>query len=199
MRQTEDSLIRNLLQASAGFVNCVNGVNGDSPTELTLPDIQNVIRILQNNSAETLMNNIDAEDRFGTGPIRWAYLAMMHTNVIPNLEAVDNFLHASQYPSTQKVIQSEWGNVNNIRFLVSPIAAVVTNSSMLGADVYQITVVANEAYGIVKQDGYTNSFVYRPPIFSDPLAQNSSAGWKMATCPVLFNDQFALNLNCTVS
>jgi hypothetical protein len=28
MRQTEDQLIRNLLQASAGFVNCVNGVNG---------------------------------------------------------------------------------------------------------------------------------------------------------------------------
>ena len=68
--QTEDELIRNLLQASAAFINCTNGLNGDNPTELTLPDIQRVIRILQGNNAESLMNNIEGENRFGTGPIR---------------------------------------------------------------------------------------------------------------------------------
>ena len=31
LRQTEDTLTRNMLAATAGFVNCVGGVNGDNP------------------------------------------------------------------------------------------------------------------------------------------------------------------------
>ena len=198
LRQTEDILLRNMLQASAAVINCSNGVNGDVPTELTTPDIETVIQVLAAADAETLMNNIEAENRFGTGPIRWSYIAMMHSNLIPSLQAVQGFLHASQYPSTQSVLQSEWGNVQNIRFLQSSIGAVALNSSALGADVYSIFIAANESYANVKQNRYTSSFVYRPPIFSDALAQNASVGWKTANAQVITNDTWVLNLRCTL-
>lgn len=31
MRETEDEITRDMLAATAGFINCVGGVNGDNP------------------------------------------------------------------------------------------------------------------------------------------------------------------------
>ncbi len=68
MRQTEDELTRNMLAATASFINCVAGVNGDNPTEITRPDINRVVRTLANNNAYTILGGIEGQDRFGTAP-----------------------------------------------------------------------------------------------------------------------------------
>lgn len=65
MRQTEDELCRNVLQATAGFINAVGGVNGDNPTELSRADINAVIRALMNADAYTISDMIGGEDKFG--------------------------------------------------------------------------------------------------------------------------------------
>ena len=70
LRQTEDQLTRDMLAATAAFMNCVGGVNGDVPTEMTLTDVQSVVKTLLGNNAKTLLDNIEGEDRFGTGPVR---------------------------------------------------------------------------------------------------------------------------------
>lgn len=199
LRQTEDQLTRDMLAASAAFLNCVGGVNGDVPTELTITDIQTVIRTLLGNNAETLMNNIEGDLKFGTGPVRWAYVAMMHSDVTSNLEAIAQFIPSANYPNPQNALPSEWGSVQNIRFLVSSIGSVAANSSSLGANVYNIFVAANESYACIEQDGYSATFIYRPPMYSDPLAQNASVGWKMAQVPRLLNDTWLINLRCTLS
>lgn len=73
MRQTEDELTRNMLAATASFIDCTAGVNGDSPTEITRPDINKVVRTLMQNNAYTILEGIEGEDRFGTAPkIEWA-------------------------------------------------------------------------------------------------------------------------------
>ena len=56
LRQTEDQLTRDMLAATASFINCVGGVNGDIPTEITRPDVDNVVRTLLNNNAYTIMD-----------------------------------------------------------------------------------------------------------------------------------------------
>ncbi len=37
-----------------------------------------------------------------------------------------------------------------------------------------------EAYACIEQDGYSASFIYRPPIYDGPLALNASVGYKFA-------------------
>lgn len=40
-----------------------------------------------------------------------------------------------------------------------------------------------EAYACIEQDGYSASFLYRPPIYDGPLAMNASVGYKFAEVP----------------
>jgi len=57
-----------MLAATAAAINAVGGVNGDNPTEITRPDVDEVVRVLLNNNAYTVLDNIEGEDRFGTAP-----------------------------------------------------------------------------------------------------------------------------------
>lgn len=197
--QTEDELTRDMLAGTAAFINCTGGVNGDSPTELTSSDINEVIRTLADNNAYTIFDNIEGEDKFGTAPVRDAYFALASTQLIGDLEAVAGFIAKSQYPSPMNALRSEWGAVRNLRFLLSSIGSVTPNASVLGANVFNIFCVGMEAYAAIEQDGYSASFIYRPPIYDGPLALNASVGYKFAEVPRILNDAWVINLRCTRS
>lgn len=68
LRQTEDQLTRDMLASTASFINCVGGVNGDVPTEITRSDVDTVVQTLLSNNAYTIMDMIEGEDKFGTAP-----------------------------------------------------------------------------------------------------------------------------------
>jgi len=199
LRQTEDQLTRDMLAGTAAAINCTGGVNGDNPTEITRPDINTVVRALLDNDAYTLMENIEGEDKFGTAPVRDAYFALCSTNLTGDLDNVAGFIQKNQYPSPMKALRSEWGAAGNLRFLVSSIGSVSPNASALGADVYNIFCVGLESYACIEQDGYSAQFIYRPPILSDPLAQNVTVGYKFAEVPRILNDQWVLNLRATLA
>ena len=57
-------MTRNMLQATAAFVNATGGTNSDNPTELTRSDVDEVIRTLVSNNSYTIADNIEGEDRF---------------------------------------------------------------------------------------------------------------------------------------
>lgn len=198
LRQTEDQLTRDMLAATAGFINCVNGVNGDNPTEITRVDVDTVVRTLLDNNAYTIMDNIEGENKFGTAPVRDAYFALGSTRLTGSLDGVNGFIHKNQYPSPMNALRSEWGSIGNLRFLVSSIGSVTANASNLGANVYNIFCVGMEAYACIEQDGYSAQFIYRPPIYDGPLALNSSVGYKFAEVPRITNDLWVINLRCTI-
>jgi N4-gp56 family major capsid protein len=122
---------------------------------------------------------------------------MGNTDLSADLNNVAKFVATSQYPSQMNILNSEWGAVNNIRFLLSSIGYVAQNASGLGRNVYSLFVTGMESYGIVEQDGYSASFIYLPPQFSGPLAMNASVGYKMAMVPRLLNDLWIINMRCT--
>jgi N4-gp56 family major capsid protein len=70
----------------------------DNPTELTRSDIDGIIRTLVNSNAKRITDSIEGMDKFGTGPVRQAYFAMLNAQAIPNLEAVNGFISVAQYP-----------------------------------------------------------------------------------------------------
>lgn len=188
-----------MLAGTAAFINCVGGVNGDNPTEITRSDVDTVVRSLLNNNAYTIMDNIEGEDKFGTGPIRDSYFALCSTNLTGNLDAVVGFIQKAQYPSPMNALRSEWGAIGNLRFLVSSIGSVTPAASNLGNNVYNIFCVGMEAYACIEQDGYSASFIYRPPIYDGPLALNASVGFKFAEVPRITNDLWVINLRATLA
>lgn len=199
LRQTEDQLTRDMLAATAGFINCVNGPNGDNPTEISRGDVNEVVRTLLNNDAYTIMDNIEGELKFGTTPVRDAYFALCSTELTSDLDATVGFTQKSTYPSPMNALRSEWGSIGNLRFLVSSIGSKTLAASRDGATVYNIFCVGMEAYACVEQDGYSASFIYRPPIYDGPLALNASAGYKFAEVPRITNDLWVINLRATLS
>jgi N4-gp56 family major capsid protein len=198
LRQTEDQLTRDMLASTASFINCVGGVNGDNPTEITRSDVDAVVRTLLSNDAYTILYNIEGEDKFGTAPTRAAYLALCNSLLTGNLDTVTGFVPTSQYPSPMNISPSEWGAIGNLRFLTSSIGSSVAAASNLGATVYNIFCVGMDAYACIEQDGYSANFIYRPPIYDGPLAQNISIGYKFAEVPRILNDEWVINLRATL-
>jgi N4-gp56 family major capsid protein len=171
----------------------------DSPTEITRADVDEVVRTLLNNNAYTILDNIEGEDKFGTAPVRDAYFALTSTQMTGNLDAVAGFIHKNQYPAPMNALRSEWGAIGNLRFLVSSIGSTSPASSTNNADVYNIFCVGMEAYACIEQDGYSASFIYRPPIYDGPLALNASVGYKFAEVPRICNDLWIINLKATLA
>jgi N4-gp56 family major capsid protein len=188
-----------MLAATASFINCTGGVNGDQPTEITRSDVDTVVRTLLDNNSYTILDNIEGEDKFGTAPVRDAYFALCSTNLTGDLDNVVGFIQKNQYPAPMNALRSEWGSIGNLRFLVSSIGSVTPAASANGANVYNIFCVGMEAYAVIEQDGYSAAFIYRPPIYDGPLALNASVGWKMAQVPRITNDQWIINLRATLA
>lgn len=199
LRQTEDELTRNMLAGTAAFINCVGGVNGDNPTEITRADVNTVVRALLDNNAYTILDNIEGEDKFGTAPVRDAYFALCSTQLTGGLDSVAGFIHKNQYPAPMDALRSEWGAIGNLRFLISSIGSITPNASNLGNNVFNIFCVGMEAYACIEQDGYSAQFIYRPPIYDGPLALNASVGYKFAEVPRITNDLWVINLRATLA
>ncbi len=198
LRQTEDELTSNMLAATAAQINCTFGGNGDSPTEISRQDISRVIRRLLSNDGKMFLSNIEGESKEGTAPVRNAYLCLSSTDITGDLQNVTGFIHQANYPSQNNVLQSEWGTVDNLRFLVTSADSSSASASNLGATVYNNFCVAQEAYACIEQSGYSTQFIYRPAIYSGPLAQNVTVGYKFAEVPRILNDAWVLNMRCTL-
>ena len=199
LRQTEDQLMRDMLASTAAFINCVGGFDGDNPTEISRSDVDTVVRTLRGNNSYSFLDGIGGENKFGTAPVRDAYFGLGHTDMIGQLDAVTGFIQKWDYPAMGSTIDSEWGTIANVRFLLSSIGSISPNASMLGANVYNNFICGRESFAAVEQDGYSAQFIYRPPIYDGPLALNASVGYKFAEVPRILNDQWVFNLRCTLA
>ena len=167
LRETQDVLVRDALEATASVINCVGGTNGDLPTEMTVSDIDDVVTVLQNNSAEYITNIVEADLKFGTSPVGDSYGCMLSTRMIPVLNNMTGFIRKFQYPRIDQTLSTEWGGVNNVRFFVSEQGSVTPAASLLGNDVANCFVAAKESYKVVHQAGGKARFIYLPPGYNN--------------------------------
>lgn len=199
LRMTEDQLCRDMMMATASSYNCTGGTNGDLPTNLTLSDIDDVVTTLISNDAVMVLDKIEGEDKFGTGPVRNSFIALAHTKMAKELDGLQGFLPKWNYPNPgAKTLTSEWGAVNNCRFLLSSVGAIESKASALGADVYDIFVQGMESLGIVEQDNFSSKFLYRPAVYSDPLFQNITLGTVFAQTSRILNDLWLTKVRATL-
>jgi N4-gp56 family major capsid protein len=199
LRETQDILIRDMLASSASAVNCTGGGNGQTPTNIAGSDIERVTRNLITNNAWTVTDHIEGENRIGTTPIRNAFVAMCHSNLITDLESIPGWRSKSDYANTDRSLNSEWGAYKNVRFFVSSQGAIEQNAGSSGLDVYDIFVCGMEAYGVIEQTLASAKFVYRDPLYDGPLAQNASVGYKFASAQVIYQDEWIQKLRATLA
>ena len=200
LRETQDVLVRDQLESTASVINCVNGNNGDLPTEMALEDVDDVVTVLQNNSAEYITVMIPGELRFATSPIGDAYGCMLSTRMIPVLNNISGFVRKFQYPNVNETLQTEWGGVNNVRFFVSEQGSITPNASLAGNDVANCFVAAKESYKVVWQAGGKARFIYLPPGYNnDPCMLRHTAGCSFYQGQCITNDLWLQNLRSTLT
>lgn len=198
LRETQDVVMRDNLESSASVINCVGGTNGDLPTEMSLSDCDDVVTVLQNNSAEYITNMIPGELKIGTSPIGDAYGCMLTTRMIPVLNNIQGFVRKFQYPNVDKTLSTEWGGVNNVRFFVSEQGSVTPNASLMGNDIANCFVAAKESYKVVWQAGGKARFIYLPPGYNnDPCMLRHTAGCSFYQGQCITNDLWIQNLRST--
>ena len=186
---TIDTLIRNMMVATASSISCSNGVNGNTPTEITTADIKNAVRALRLGNARLMTKPIPGENRFATSPVRSSYWGFMDVTLQPDLEACSDFLSAANYPNPMDALEAEWGSTNNVRWLLS------TNGYATSAatPVWNSIILGQEAYGVVKLGSKEAEFIVKPLGSSgteDPLNQRGSVGYKYPFATRLLNDNW---------
>jgi len=70
---TYDKTIRNMLVATASQISCLNGVNGNAITEVTVTDLELAIDYLVGNNGRRMAPNIEGRNMEGTAPVWQAY------------------------------------------------------------------------------------------------------------------------------
>src|SRR5690606_110760 len=108
MREKEDLLMRDLYSSSVTYLNATGGLNADSPTSISRNDVNNIETILLNNDARTMLEVIEAEDKFSTGPTRDAFIALANTALTQDLQGVQGVLLKNAYPSQEGLRPEEY-------------------------------------------------------------------------------------------
>ncbi len=198
LAQTMDEITRDVLASTSSVLQASNGVNGNTPTELTKADIDAAVFTLLGNDAEMISEVVEATDRFSTAAVRPAFWGYIDTALLDDLENVSNFLSSSNYPTQQRVLDSEWGSTGNVRWLYTSVGSV----SAASPAVYNNFIIGKEAYAVVHLGSQTGDF-YVEPLGSagsaDPLHQRGSIGWQHPFVARILNDNFMLNLMATHS
>ena len=198
MGQTIDEVTRDVLASTASVISCANGVNGNTPTEITKSDIDSAVFTLMGNNAKMFTKVITGTDAYGTAPIRASFYGYMDTALLDDLEAVSNFVPTSQYPSQKGIDGAEWGATGNVRWLYTSEGSV----SAAATPVYDNFIVGEEAYAVVslgsdKGEFYVNQLGSAGS--ADPLHQRGTVGWKKPYVSRILNDSFLVNLQATHS
>jgi N4-gp56 family major capsid protein len=193
---TIDTLIRNMMVATASSILCSQGTNGNTPTEITTADIKTAVRALRLGNARLMTKPIPGENRFATSPVRSSYWGFMDVTIQNDLEACADFLSTANYPNPMDALEAEWGSTNNVRWLLST-NGYSTNAS---PPVWNNIILGQEAYGVVKLGSKEAEFIVKPlgsSGTSDPLNQRGSVGYKYPFATRLLNDNWITRLLST--
>lgn len=193
---TLDTLIRNMMVATASSIACISGENGNAITEVTTADIKTAVRALRLGNARLMTKPIMGENRFATSPVRSSYWGFMDVTIQNDLEACADFLSSANYPNPMDALEAEWGSTNNVRWLLS------TNGYSTGdaIPVWNNIILGQEAYGVVKLGSKEAEFIVKPlgsAGTSDPLNQRGSVGYKYPFATRLLNDNWITRLLST--
>lgn len=161
---------------------------------MTVKQVDKVTRNLAGNHASFVRNILPPSDKVGTRSIQAAYLAFAHTDLQQAIEKEPGYIAKKDYGTMTVAHEMEIGAIGSVRFILSPempmipdsgaAIASTTNKSTTGtlADVYQVFVVAKDAWGHTKFRGL-DAFKYNhiPVSKADKSDPTGERGYCSAT------------------
>uniref|UniRef100_A0A6H1ZM01 Putative capsid protein n=1 Tax=viral metagenome TaxID=1070528 RepID=A0A6H1ZM01_9ZZZZ len=169
-------------------------------------DFKRIERSLSKNKATMITSMIKASQNISTEPIDPAYIAMGHTDLKADIEAMEGFVPVRNYADSSKMVHpSEVGSLGVFRFCLTPLfeawlaggtagTTYLTSgdipSTSTACDVYPIIVVGKDSYGVVRLQGVDAvkpAVVYPKPVVGDELAQRGFVSWKIYFTSVILN------------
>lgn len=201
LAETEDQLIRDMLESTASPINCTGGTNADVPTEVTIADCEAVVQLLQGNDGEYYEKFMMGGEGYGTSPIRDSYLCLSHTSMISQWRNVDGYVDKAKYPNPNGTLNlAELGSASNIRIFVSSRGSMTANASALGNDVYNNFVCAQEGYSCTEIEGGKVALTYQPPGSGDDICHlQSKMGFRFTFGCSIDQDLWVQNLRATLA
>ena len=217
---TIDRIYREVLNGGSFFYRVAPTVTGARNTvngKINSTALEVALRTLRRNNVKKWTRGINASTGVGTLPVRSAYWAICHPDMIRDLESLPDFIHVSKYASQTGVDQNEIGSWKDIRILCTTNARVWQNDAVatehgdvVGSTgltqtaggniaVYSMLIIGQEAYGIcpLGSDNAKNirkGFTEGGP--SNPLEQVATSGWTVWTCAVRLNEQAIYRIEC---
>ena len=190
-----DQVTRNTLQSTATQIDCVNGTNGNSQTEITQTDLDIALDYLHANNAIKFTPEIEGVNAFGTAPIEAAYWGMVHSDIRKDIRALASYLKVAEYPQ-RDALKSELGSTDEVRWVMSTQAQKSSDAT----PIYSLFICGQNAYGIVDIDEVAAEMVIKPLGYGeDYLNQRQTMGWKAMFGAGILDDGWIVNLRCTKS
>lgn len=204
--------------AISGGTNVIfaNGTSSnDVNTTVKLEHIRAAVRKLQRNRAKKKTSILDGSIKYGTKPIEAAYIAVCHTDLEADIRGLPGFTPVAEYGSRQPIVPQEFGTIENVRFITSPLFTPEINKggssetfrvlSTAGtkADVYKIVVFGQDAYATCPLKGKDAAqILVRNPGKAekgDELGQTGSVGWKTWWAGKILNDAWLVRVEVATS
>jgi len=173
-----------------------NAAAGTAATTL----LDRAIRVLENNDATKLKEQLDATDGVSTSPIRESFVAIGHVDLRQDLEALPGYVPVEQYADQGDVMDGEVGAARGIRFILTTqampfkgagaaVGATGLKSTGGNIDVYPIVIMAADFGGCATlggKDSLRSKVVSPKPGPGDPLGQRGTVAWDtMYSCVIL--------------
>lgn len=210
--ETWDVLRAGILKAGTNVLYANGTARSDVNTVISKTLLRKAERALLAQHAKPLRSIIQAGPKVGTSPIAAAFIAVCHTDLKMDLEALADWTPVNEYPSTAGLINGEMGSSGAFRFVGDNNVASWADSggeagsmkttSASNADVYPVLVFGKDAYGLCPLAGNESvkTYINNPKATdSDPLAQRGTYGWKGWTSSVILNDLWMIRLEVAVT
>ncbi len=196
--ESVDEMVRDVLASCSFVYQASGGTNGNTPTEITQTDINSVWQAMMGRDAKFITDFVDPSRNFASFALLPAFWGVIHTDLLSDLEACDDFKSPETYAQSGTRMPYEAGSTRYVRWQYSSIAS----KSTAATPVYSLPVVGREAYGIVKI-GPKNGEFFANPLGSsgsaDPLHQRGSIGYKHWFACRYLNDNFGSVLEVTAA
>lgn len=134
------------------------------------------------------------------------FLCFIHPDNTKDLfedpDIVDAFQYAAPRSDTNPMFTGILGDWMGIRFVETNDLRVRSSYGLSGADVYEVIMVGNEAYGVTELSAMNARTIIHPRGtggHTDPLEQYSTVGWKAALGVKILNNNFMGLIYCNSS
>ena len=134
------------------------------------------------------------------------YICVIHPDNKKDLfedpDIVNAFQLAAQRGPANPLSTGVLGDWMGIRFVESTNVNVLASNGMSGADIYEVVMLGQEAYGVTELSAQQAEIIVHPRGsggHTDPLNQYSTIGWKAALAAVILNQNFLVKIYCASS